>query len=194
MRMFLFCGSPREKAGCSVDDVVRVLKAAAPYLPALPDIIAFRQPTRKQQAQHSVWGRFLYFAEIGECEGRAVVLEAQELGHELKWPRRMTLEDRAEFERLKDDGHVFREEKRCFVAELEEAAVRQTMLYWTLLHELGHYADFCEKVLDDATALDPDLDLAEELYFSRPSAERESYAHGFAEKLRAILQADGVEG
>ncbi|WP_170431801.1 hypothetical protein [Ruegeria arenilitoris] len=173
--------------GCSPSDVIKMLASLSKLVPALPSIIAFRQPTRKQRQQNPVWGRFLYFAEFGGYCGTAIVLEAQELGAPLKWSKRMTLEDRAEYDLLIRDGHPFLETKRYYVAELTEEAVRNTKLYRTFLHELGHLADFHQKVLDNRTALDPDQDVADSLYFSRPTSEREAFAHRFAEELRETL-------
>ncbi|GKX34552.1 MAG: hypothetical protein MnENMB40S_21700 [Rhizobiaceae bacterium MnEN-MB40S] len=178
--------------GCSPADLARILRASASLLPCLPDIIAFRQPTRKQRQQKSVWGRFLYYANIGRHEGSAIILEAQELGSLLKWTKRMTIEDRSEYERLVSDGHVFVETKRSFQAELNENAVRNTVLYRTFLHELGHMAHHHQDVLDERTALDQDRELAEELFFSKPVSEREVFAHAFAEKIGKSLRHSGA--
>lgn len=178
--------------GCSPPDIIKLLTLVAKTIPAMPDIIAFRQPTRKQQQQFPVWGRFLYFAEFGKHEGTAIVLEAQKLGALLKRSKSMTLEDRAEYDRLVRDGHLFIETKRHFEAKLIEDAVRSTKLYRTLLHELGHLADYHQKVLDDRTALDPDHSIAADLYFSRPTSEREVFAHAFAEKIGQSLRAAGA--
>lgn len=178
--------------GCSPADVVKLLTIISKLVPALPDIVAFRQPTRKQHQQNPVWGRFLYFAEFAEHHGTAIVLDAQELGAPLKWSKRMTLEDRAEYERLFRDGHVFVETKRYQVAELTEEAVRNTNLYRTVLHELGHLADYHQKVLNNQTALDRDQDVADSLYFSRPTSEREAFAHRLAEELKETLLESGA--
>jgi hypothetical protein len=177
--------------GCSPSDVVKLLSIAAKIVPALPEIVAFRQPTRKQRQQFPVWGRFLYFAELGKHEGTAIVIEAQELGASLNWSKNMSLEDRAEFERLVGDGHFFMETKRYFQAQLAENEIRNTNLYRTLLHELGHLTDYHQKVLNKQTALDPDQRVAEDLYFSRPTPEREVFAHRFAEKLSCSLRTAG---
>lgn len=184
---------PREgfTYGCTPSDVIRVLKLVADLSPSLPDVIAFRQPTRKQQQQKPVWGRFLYFAEFGKHDGTAIILEAQELGTLLKWSKRMTVEDRAEYERLVADGHPFMETKRHFEAELVEHAVRSTKLYRTLLHEMGHLAHYDQDVLDDRTALDEDYDIARGLYFSKANSEREAFAHSFADRLSQSLRLAG---
>ncbi|MGJ5619792.1 hypothetical protein [Sulfitobacter sp. MF3-043] len=174
--------------GCSPLDVIKLLTAAVNLVPSLPDIVAFRQPTRKQQLQRPVWGRFLYFAEFGKHGGTAILLEAQELGAKLKWSKRMTMEDRDEFARLVSDGHAFTEEKRGFQAELNEGSVRNTILYRTLLHELGHWVHYHQEVLNAPTALNEDQEVASELYFSKPSTEREVYAHAFSAKLGQSLR------
>lgn len=178
--------------GCSPADVVKLLTVVSNLVPAFPDIVAFRQPTRKQHQQNPVWGRFLYRAEFAEQHGTAIVVEAQELGSPLKWSKRMTLEDRAEYERLLRDGHVFVETKRYQVTKQTEQAVRNTILYRTFLHELGHLADYHQKVLDHQTALDLDQDVADSLYFSRPISEREAFAHRLAEELRETLLERGA--
>lgn len=177
--------------GCSPSDIFKLLALVSELVPALPDIIAFRQPTRKQRQQYPVWGRFLYFSTFGEYEGTAIVLDAQELGVQLKRSKQMTLADRDEFERLLRDGHEFVEGKRFQVAKLTEEAVRNTILYRTLLHELGHLADYHQKVLHSRTALDRDQNVADSLYFSRPTSEREVFAHRFAEELRDTLLESG---
>lgn len=184
---------PREgySYGCTPADVIKVLTLAEGLSSNLPAIIVFRQPTRKQQQQRPVWGRFLYFAEIGKHEGTAIILEAQELGASLKWSKRMTLEDRAEYERLVADGHPFVETKRHFEAKLTEQGVRNTILYRTLLHELGHLAHYYHDVYYSRTALDADHDVARELYFSKPSSEREVFAHAFAQEIGQTLRHAG---
>lgn len=188
-KMIVLYETPREgfSYGCSPADLMKLLTIISKLVPALPNILAFRQPTRKQLQQNPVWGRFLYFAEFAEHHGTAIVLEARELGAPLKWSKHMTLEDRAEYERLLRDGHIFVETKRYQVAELAEEPVRNTKLYRTFLHELGHLADYHQKVLNNQTTLDPDRGVADSLYFSRPTSEREAFAHRFAEELRETL-------
>ena len=178
--------------GCSPADVLVILRAVGEYMPLLPDFIVFRQPTRKQGMLNPVWGRLRYLTEFDGEPGIAIVLEAQPLGGKLRLSKRMGPEDRAEFERLVVDGHRFSDKKRFFEAELNEQAVRNTILYRTLLHELGHLADYTQKVLDETTALDSDGARAFDLYQARPAAEREHCAHAFAYALATTLKANGV--
>lgn len=154
--------------GCSPADVLVILQAIGEFMSLLPDFIVFRQPTRKQEMLNPVWGRLRYLTEYDGERGIAIVLEAQPLGGKLRLSKRMGPEDRAEFERLVADGHRFSANKRFFEAEFNEQAVRNTILYRTLLHELGHLADYTQKVLDETTALDRDEDRAFDLYEARP--------------------------
>ena len=178
--------------GCCPTDIRKILLLIESQIPALPDIVAFRQPTRKQRQQSPVWGRFIYSAQLEKHEGTAILLEAQELHAPLRWSKRMTLDSRAEYERLVDDGHIFMETKRYYIANLREDSVRNTLLYRTFLHELGHLADYHQKVLDLATALAPDREAADDLYFSRPPKEREAFAHRFADELKLVLLRNGA--
>ncbi|TQV65867.1 hypothetical protein [Aliiroseovarius halocynthiae] len=177
--------------GCSPADIHKMLSLAVDHVPCLPDIIAFRQPTRNQQQQQPVWGRYVYHAEFGDHKGSAIIVEAQELSAKLKWSKRMSLAGRDEFSRLVRDGHVFTETKRCFEATLSEDSIRGTILFRTILHELGHLADYHQKVDDEKTALAYDYGLARQLYFARPSSEREAFAHRFGEELRDALVKQG---
>ena len=178
--------------GCSPADVIVILQAVGGFMPLLPDFIVFRQPTRKQAMLNPVWGRLRYSTEFDGETGIAIVLEAQPLGGKLKRSKRMGLEDRAEFERLVADGHRFSASKQFFEAELNEQAVRNTILYRTLLHELGHLIDFYEKVLNEKTALDSDGARAFDLYQACPASEREHSAHAFADAIATTLKANGV--
>ena len=154
-------------------------------------MFAFRQPTKRQQQQNPVWGRFVYFAKLGVHSGSAIILEAQELGTKMRWPKRMSLDERSEYERLIADGHVFIEASRYFEAELVEQDIRNTKLYRTLLHELGHLAHYQHDVVETQTALDHDQDVAQRLHFAKPSSEREIFAHSYAKKLNKFLRENG---
>lgn len=171
--------------GCSPEDVVHVLSQVPSDDIRLLDYVVFRQPTRKQLQQFPVWGRLIYCAEIGDLTGPTIFLESQELGSEFKWPRKLNVEDRAEVERLKADGHIFEDTRRHHINRMTEPAIRNTLLYRTLLHELGHWVDYDRKVLSA-----DDVDLAADLYFARPRVEREQFAHRYAEEMAARLRAE----
>lgn len=178
--------------GCSPGDAVHLLaQVESDHLEAL-SLILFRQPTRKQVRIRPVWGRMIYFAEIGSHYGAAVCLEAQEVGAKLKWPKKLSLQDVDEVQRLLGDGHSMEETKREYIFTLSEASIRNTLLYRTLLHELGHWVEYSQDFLDDATALSEDPDIAYDLYFAKPTSEREAFAHRYATETAEILRLNGV--
>lgn len=178
--------------GCSPSDVSIILNKVVDDKWGIPDLIIFRQPTRKQAQQAGVWGRFLYLAEVGKYSGTAIVLEAQELGREVVWPRKLNIEDQLEFQRLKGDGHVFSQTKRGSTTILTESSVRSTILYRTLIHELGHFRHYQDQITNPKKRLSDDPNTAEELYWATPSSEKEAYAHRFADEWVRKLRTERV--
>lgn len=178
--------------GCAPKDVVHLLSNAPDGDCDMIDLIVFRQPTRKQIQQSSVWGRLQYLAIIGDHIGPAILLEAQEVGMSNKRKRKMSLDEQAEFQRLRDDGHLVEESKREFTITFTEESIRNTILYRTVLHELGHWQQYEKEALDDTTALADDFDVAYDLYFAKPNAEREQFAHRYASDVGKLLRGNGV--
>lgn len=178
--------------GCSPADITHIFSSVASNGFRFPDIVAFRQPTRKQKQQLPIWGRFAYYSEIGKYTGTAIILEAQEIEKQFSWPRKLSHDSQAELRRLKADGHVFRETKRAHVYKVSKDSLRNTLLYRTLLHELGHYVHYQIDVLNSATRLSDDEFDAANYHFAKPSLEKEKFAHRFAEELAEKLRRDGV--
>ncbi len=184
--------TPREGCtyGCGIEDVFSLLSHLPEDDRCVIDMIVFRQPTRKQASLSPVWGRAIYCTEIAGHVGAAIILEAIELGKPIKWSRSQDPEDAAEFERLSQDyGHEVTADKRGYKITPTEHSVRNTLLYRTLLHELGHLAHYTQDVLTKPDAL---IDEAMETYFSRPQSEREAFAHRYAEETAAKLRNEGV--
>ncbi|MDR2244859.1 MAG: hypothetical protein LBE15_05580 [Burkholderiales bacterium] len=172
---------------CTVDDICAMLH----HLPS-EDVgkirfIVLRQPTHKQRILSPAWGRavFLYAPNFkvnqGGKEGYsgpAVVLEAQSL-QPFKWEKAMTPDRKREFERLQQDGHcVTGTHHRFFILQPDAVSLRHTLLYRTLLHEVGHLVDFCSY---DETA-----------WKTRPWLQREDFAHRYAEDAYAALKKAGA--
>ncbi|MEM7426516.1 MAG: hypothetical protein AAF441_10495 [Pseudomonadota bacterium] len=184
---------PRENFtyGCSPEDAVHLLSLLPEEDVELIDCLVFRQPTRKQVSRCPVWGRLQYLAMIGSFIGPAVLLEAQEVGAKIKWGRKLNVEDQAELERLKSDGHDIQETSRGWIFTLSEQSIRQTLLYRTLLHEIGHWVHYETEVLWDR-ALDVEQpDGHADIFFARPSRELEQFAHAYAAKTGKRLKDAG---
>ena len=158
------------------------------------DITAFvlRQPKRKEQILSSVWGRLIYSSDVCGFSGPTVYLEAQNFEQPLKWSKSLTPAQAKELERLRYDGHVVVTDKRQHVINSTLDSIRNTQLYRTLPHEIGHYVDYLTK--DEQPSKD-NFDLwsvLNEKYHSRPSQERESFAHRYADEFRKQQIAIGA--
>jgi hypothetical protein len=168
------------------------------------EAIVLRQPRRKEQVLASVWGRLAYFAELvngrGDVlySGSAIIIEAVNPTEPLKFGKSLSIDDAAEIERLKSDGHKLSSRDRNHTIEPTLESSRATQLYRTLPHELGHWVDFLKKVERPAARLATD-DAADgygsllDRYHSRPSHEKERYAHDYAAQLRnRLLSAHAI--
>jgi hypothetical protein len=178
---------------CTVDDVAHVLGLVpAEDLEGLCHIV-LRQPKRKEYILSPVWGRLGYFAKVGRFEGPAIIVEAQDLRRPVRWARSQTPDDARELERLRRDGHTVRETARHYEIESTVESVRATQLYRTLLHEIGHWVDWLESVKRPvASGISwEDEQRLRERYDGKPSAEKEAFAHAYADNLRERLMSSG---
>lgn len=174
----------------TVDDIAAVLKRIpAGDLKGL-DKIVLRQPKRKEERLASVWGRLCYTVDIGKYTGPAIMLDAFPNDTTVWWPRRIKPDGRAEIDRLRADGHRIEEARRSyrFTPTLDE--VRATQLYRTLPHEVGHWVDWRRRV-EDVEASDDYGDLVER-YDQIPLAEKEAFAHRYADEFRRRMFESGV--
>lgn len=182
---------------CSVDDIGRVLA----HIPMADweglQTFVLRQSTRKQRILNPAWGRLLYEADLGLASraggrtGPAVLLEAVDCSAKFEWRSALDPDDRAELERLRQDGHAVEQVGRRHVFSISVEATRATQLYRTLLHEIGHWTDWLEKVARPV-ARGGDFDSLYDAYFQRPKDEREAFAHRYADQARERLRRFGV--
>lgn len=177
------------KHACSPEDIAKIIE----HIPVADcgdlNLIVLRQPKRKEETLSPVWGRLVYSYTFEGRYAPAVILEAAEFPKTLQWPKKGSLEGRKELERLRADGHELVEGKRHFKAECRLEHVRNTQLYRTLPHEFGHYVHFLEWVERSVQKDEPDdaRDKRFDFYFALPSAEKEKYAHQYADRLRKRL-------
>lgn len=196
--MTLIYEHPRHDAGypCSPDDVIHLLAFVPEQDLEGLDIIAFRQPTRTQENLESAWGRLQYFADFRYASGSAIVLEAQDLNRTIKHSKKVSVEWTSEMERLRKDGHHFEQTQRDYIMQVSPETARNTVLYRTVLHELGHWVDYVQKVRDsDSEEKEEEYEEWKErydLYWSRPSREHEDFAHRYAEEVGAKLREQGI--
>ena len=104
------------------------------------------------------------------------------------------MDERREFERLKEDGHEFVETHRGFEVEMKIENVRRTQLFRTLPHEFGHYVHYLG-VVERPGREDEAYEVWEERwegYDRIPKVEKEKFAHAYADGLKLELESLGI--
>ncbi len=162
---------PREDCvhACTVDDVVDILLLLPRTDRLRVKLFILRQPTRKQEILRSCWGRVAYNAEIGPFQGVAIFLEAQNPNEPVIWPKSLDPFGQRDLERLALNGHQIRRTKRHYEIHMTTDSIRDTQLYRTLPHEVGHYVQY-------SADLEQGVD-----HWSRPHLDRERFAHRYAD-------------
>ncbi|MFC0425633.1 hypothetical protein [Chryseobacterium scophthalmum] len=179
---------------CSVNDLAKIIQHIPKEDYGELRFIILRQPKRKEEIISPVWGRLIYSFEFENEYFPAIVLDSIDLNKKLIWSKKQTIEDQKEFTRLKEDGHLFIENKRNFVSELKLESSRNTQLYRTLLHEFGHYVH-CLEVVERPGNDDEDYDAKEirdNHYMSLPKVEKEKFANQYADRLKKRLTDDKI--
>ena len=163
---------------CTIDDVAEMLKHISPdSFPGLRTIV-FRQPKRKEVFFSSVWGRLVLGYLFEKQIESVIVLEAVDFDYSVsKWSKKLNPDDEKELDRLRNDGFEGIETKRHFELKLTLEDVRNVQLYRTIPHEIGHYVQWNEDF---------------EKFDQIPSDEKEVFAHGFADRIKAGLEAQNI--
>ena len=181
---------------CSVGDLCRILNLVPTNDWDGLQTLLLRQPTRKENLMSPCWGRLAHSAEIGQpgetniYEGPAIILEAVDPSAHFKWNKSLSPSDMQEFNRLKGDGHVVQDQGKYFLISPNADTVRATQLYRTVLHEIGHWVDWLERVERPSAMNSGSYAALSDAYWSLPSQERESYAHKYADTVRRRLQRE----
>lgn len=174
----------------TVDDVLRLLGLLRHGDISRIRAIVLRQPTRKQRLLSCVWGRLAYFADFGEAEGPAIILEAHPLGDVYELPRSQTPDTAAELDRLRADGHTVTCERRAWKIATTLESVRNTQLYRTLPHEVGHWVQYDREVRREADGDPIALEQLRDMYFTKPIREKEDFAHRYAREVYESAAAE----
>ncbi|MAG56352.1 MAG: hypothetical protein CMJ83_08690 [Planctomycetes bacterium] len=185
---------------CTIDDVARMLNLLPKrHINNCRDVsgvqgIIFRQPTHKEEQLAGVWGRIGYAVEVGRAIGPVIQLTANPAPFRRKWSRHLGPVDRRELERLQRASTTHTSDGRHHRLEFDLDAIRRVQLFFTLPHEVGHWADMYENV--EIPTLDADFDFgvwqeAWDRYFQRPNEQREEFANRYAEAAIARLTESG---
>ena len=176
---------------CTIDDITRLLQMLPVHHVRDIEVIVLRQPKRKERILSPVWGRLVYWTDVCGRSGPTVYLEAQDVSKAVKWSKSLTPDYLQELERLRKDGHRIETNKRNHVVHSTLESVRSTQLFRTLPHEIGHYVDYLTKVEEPAGDNDAKWSSLNEKYHARPSQEKESFAHRYADEFRKHAMQSG---
>ena len=168
---------------CTVEDIEFLLQQIPVKHLQEVQLIVLRQPKKKEQILCPVWGRMAYWANIGKFSGPAIYLEAQPQDVKLTWSKKLSVQQNIELERLRQDGHKISEDKRSFCISTCLQSVRNTQLYRTLPHEVGHHVDYLVHVTEASAQNRQEEDLLLEKYWSKPKHDKEVFAHRYADEF-----------
>ncbi len=174
---------------CSINDIVKVISNIPVEDYGDLKFIVLRQPKRKEQIISSVWGRLIYLYEFEKEDFPAIILESIDKDSRLIWSKKLSVDERKEFERLKNDGHIFEENNKQFTSKIESEFARNTQLYRTLLHEFGHYVHYLEQVekLGHEDEKIDEWEKRNDIHVNLPKEEKEKFANNYADKIKSEL-------
>lgn len=164
---------------CTVEDIVRLLAVVPPADWEEIRSIVLRQPTRRQNLLRPVWGRVVFGRQDLDWAGSAIHLDAQNPTEKIRWPISLHPETRLEIRRMAADGHQVVRDRRYWNIRPNSSSIRNTQLYHTLLHEIGHFRD--RRRWSDS-----------ERYFRRCWRERETRAARYATTINTELRRNGL--
>lgn len=150
---------------CSVDDVAEILKAVPSEDLIGLDCIVFRQPKRKEEIFSKCWGRIIYNYNFNKTVRPAIIIEAVDISKDLKMDKSLNPFDNIELETLREEGHLISESKKFYIIKMTKESVRNTQLYRTIFHEVGHYVDYKSGM-------------------KRNELEKEVFANNYAKKIK----------
>ncbi|MCP4696963.1 MAG: hypothetical protein GY862_08955 [Gammaproteobacteria bacterium] len=166
-------------------DIVKVLGLIEQEHLEEVELIVLRQPKKKEEILKPVWGRFVYYANLGKYSGPAIYLEATQIGRIIRWTNKLNPYEKKELASLESDGHRIETVKRGYDVHTSPATVRNTQLFRTLPHEIGHAADYLKHSLKPSieTNSESESDYITQVYDSKPSLDKEEYAHRYAREF-----------
>ncbi len=169
---------------CTVDDVARLLN----FVPRCDvfgiEGVIFRQPKRKEELLSPVWGRLGYAVEVGPIRGPAILVEAVRLPLKLRWSRRQGPAQQEELDQLMQEADRVESTARHHILHFGWSAARAVQLYRTVLHEVGHWVDYLDRVEIPSRADNaPNWSELWRAYRQRPVRERESSADRYARAM-----------
>jgi hypothetical protein len=170
---------------CTPQDITKVLTLIKQEHLEEIEIIVLRQPKKKEEILKPVWGRFIYYADLGKYSGPGIYIEAVEVGKVIKWGNKLTPFDKKELHSLESHGHRIERIKRGYNIHTTPESVRNTQLFRTLPHEIGHAIDYLTNSIIPSveTNSEAESEYISDVFNSKPTIDKEEYANRYAREF-----------
>ncbi|NRB65303.1 MAG: hypothetical protein HRU40_20185 [Saprospiraceae bacterium] len=174
-------------------DIIRVLNLIPQEHIEEIELVVLRQPKKKEEILKPVWGRFVYYADIGKYHGAGVYIESMKAETTLKWGNRIDPYERKELQALESEGHKITKVKKGYDIRTSAESIRNTQLFRTLPHEIGHAIDYLKNSLEPSinATTEAESDYISDKYSSKPSHDKEEFAHRYAREFYAKMSSQG---
>jgi hypothetical protein len=179
---------------CSISDIETIIEQIPVSDYADLKFIVLRQPKRKEELLSPTWGRLIYSYEFENEFYPAIILDAIDYSTMFKWSKKLSVESQKELERLINDGHEIINNGKNYIAEYKVENVRNTQLYRTFIHEIGHYVHYLEVVERPSKENEDEVEWEKRYnyYFSIPQIEKEKFAHKYTETIIGKLKKEKI--
>lgn len=179
---------------CTPQDVTKVLSLLPTKHLAEIELVVFRQPNKKEEILNPAWGRFVYYADLGRYKGPGIYLEALEKDAVVKWGRSITPFRQKELDLLQSDGHIIKKVKRGYEIHTSPQSVRNTQLFRTVPHEIGHAVDYLVNCLNPSinAPTDEESKYISDVFDAKTSIDKEEYANRYAREFYELHSSTGV--
>lgn len=174
---------------CTPQDIEAILKLIPTEHLENIEVFVLRQPKVKDERISSVWGRFSYCSALDDSYSNGVYIESTKINMELKWDKKLSVFSMKEFNLLKRDGHKIETTKRHHIIKTTPATIRNTQLFRTLPHEIGHSVDYdknCNTPYFEAYDKYDNFDEAEyieNVFSSKTTLDKEEAANRYAREF-----------
>lgn len=128
---------------CDIDEICGVLSHSSKDDLEGLKLIILRQPKKKEEILNLCWGMLVYDFEYNGERQPAIILEAINLNTIIKIKKTgISPFVQKELEQLQIEGHQIVTENKKIIIKPTLQSAKNTQLYRTLLHEVGHYVYF----------------------------------------------------
>jgi len=157
---------------CSIDEICKVLS----YCPSEDleglSLVILRQPKKKEEILSPCWGRLIYEFNYQAKLQPAIIIESIDINEDIIIKGTdVSPFLQKEIEQLKNEGHEIKITNKKIIIKNTMQSVKNTQLYRTVLHEVGHYV------------------FKKRGYNINNHEEKETFANTYAKNIKKLMPA-----